>query len=152
MAWVNHIGRAGPILNYDRKAWGVHFWMVSTKTLFVRFTKRGRQQSTPAVVAKMSPRRWHLVAATYNGLSGVARLFVDRRFVAAKSIGRIRLATNYPARMGARIGDRRYFRGRIACFQLFDRALTARQILSRRRACLRRGKLIAVHSMSLSVA
>ena len=98
------------------------------------------------------PRRWQFVGATYNGRTGRAKLFVNRRFTGSKFIGRIRLATNYPARMGARIGDRRYFRGRISCMQVYDTALTTRQILRRKRRCFRKGMGMQTNISMLKLA
>lgn len=141
LAWIYHEGHAGPIFNYMPNGWGVHFWMVSPRTLFVRFTRRRGRHFTHALASRrVVPRRWQFVGATYNGRTGVAKLFVNGRFTARKYIGKIRLATNYPVRMGARIGDRRYFRGRISCMQVYNGALTRSQINSKRRKCFRRGK------------
>lgn len=141
LAWIYHQGRAGPIFNYMPNGWGVHFWMVSPRTLFVRFTRRGRRSSTHALISRtVTPWRWQFVGATYDGRSGVAKLFVNGRFTVTRYIGRIRLATNYPVRMGARIGDRRYFKGRISCMQVYNGALTRSQINSKKRKCFRRSK------------
>lgn len=141
MAWIYHEGRAGPIFNYMPNGWGVHFWMISPRMLFVRFTRRRGRRFTKAVLSRrVRPHRWQLVAATYNHKSGQAKLFVQNRFVTRKDIGRIRLATNYPARMGARIGDKRYFRGRISCMQVYPMALTAKQINARKKRCFRKGE------------
>ena len=141
LAWILHQGRAGPIFNYMPNGWGVHFWMISPRTLFVRFTRRRGRRFTPAVISRsVRPGRWQFVGATYNGRTGQAKLFVNGRFTARKYIGRIRLATNYPVRMGARIGDGRYFRGRISCMQVYKGALSSRQIISKKRRCFRRGK------------
>lgn len=140
LAWIYHEGSAGPIFNYMPNGWGVHFWMISPRTLFARFTRRRGRRFTKAVVSrKVTPRRWQFVGATYDGRTGRAKLFVNGRFTTRRNVGRIRLATNYPVRMGARIGDRRYFRGRISCMQVYDRALTARRILRRKRRCFRKG-------------
>lgn len=150
VAWIYHEGRAGPIFNYMPNGWGVHFWMVSPRTLFVRFTRRrGRRFTSGVTSRKVLPRRWQYVGATYNYNRGTAKLFINRRFIASRRIGRIRLATNYPVRMGARVGDRRYFRGRISCMQVYDRALTAAQILRRKKRCFTRGN---IHRIFLSVA
>ena len=141
MAWIYHEGRAGPIFNYMPNGWGVHFWMISPRTLFVRFTRRRGRSFTKAVISRrVGPRRWQLVAATYNHRSGRAKLFVQNRFVARKYIGRIRLATNYPVRVGARIGDRRYYRGRISCMQVYPLSLKAKQINERKKRCFRKGQ------------
>ena len=140
LAWIYHEGRAGPIFNYKPNGWGVHFWMISPSTLFVRFTRRKQLRFTKHLVSRrVRPRQWQYVGATYNQNTGVARLFVNKRFVARRKIGRIRLATNYPARMGSRVGDRRYFRGRISCMQVYDQALSARQIILGKKRCFRRG-------------
>ena len=142
MAWIYHEGRAGPIFNYMPNGWGCHFWMISPRRLFVRFAKRRGRRFTAAVTSRrVLPRRWQYVAATYDYGRGIAKLFVNRRFVASRRIGRIRLATNYPVRMGARAGDRRYFRGRISCMQVYAQALTTSQILRRKKRCFTRGKM-----------
>ena len=140
LAWINHEGTAGPIFNYMVNGWGVHMWMITPSTLFARFNRRkNRGFTSPLFWKYVRPRKWQFVGATYHRKSGVARLFVNNRFVARKRIGRIRLATNFPARMGARIGDRRTFRGRISCMQVYDAALTAAQIRNRKTRCFRKG-------------
>lgn len=151
LAWIYHEGRAGPIFNYMPNGWGVHFWMTSPRTLFVRFTRRRGRRFTAAVFSRRILRRqWQYVGATYDFRKKTAKLFISRRFVARKRIGRIRLATNYPVRMGARIGDRRYFRGRISCMQVYDQALTTSQILRRKKRCFTRGNgLIQMTFLSL---
>lgn len=138
LAWIYHQGRAGPIFNYMPNGWGVHFWMISPRTLFVRFTRRRGRRFTRAVISRtVSPNRWQFVGATYSQKTGVAKLFVNSRFVVRKRIGRIRLATNYPVRMGARIGDGRYFRGRISCMQVYNGALSRFQIKTKKQRCFR---------------
>ena len=113
--------------------------MVSPNTLFVRFVRRNGRFTAPVVSRRVRPRRWQYVGATYNYRTGVALLFVGRRFVARRRIGRGTLLTNRPVRMGARRGDRRYFKGRISCMQVYNAALSRRQIMARKRRCFRRG-------------
>lgn len=139
IAWIYHEGRAGPIFNYMPNGWGVHLWMVTPNTLFVRFTRRqGRTFTAPLSSRRITPRKWQYVAATYDYLTGYAKLYLDSRVIAQKKLGRIRLATNYPVRMGVRKGDRRYFRGRISCVMVFDVALNPNQIARRKKRCFRR--------------
>ena len=58
LAWIYHTGRAGPIFNYMPNGWGVHFWMVTPKTLFARFMRRGRRRFTAAVSSRsVRPRK-----------------------------------------------------------------------------------------------
>lgn len=139
LAWVNSQAQ-GPIFHFHPKAWGVHFWMVGSSTISVRFTKRRTRDFTAALASKTVKRgRWQFIGASYDQPTGMAKLFVGGRLVAKKRIGRIRLATNYPARMGAIKNDRRYFRGKISCLQVYKVALNARQILRRRNRCFVKG-------------
>ena len=113
--------------------------MTAPRTLFVRFTRRNRRQPSPVVYNRVPYRRWTFVGAVYNIRTGRAKLFVNNRFVANKYIGRFQVATNYPVRMGAKIGDRRYFRGSISCMQVYGVALSRRAILKKKRRCFRKG-------------
>lgn len=142
LAWIKHEGKSGPIFNYNPNGWGVHLWMTGRSTLFVRFNRRGSASFTPPLSSnRVQPKRWRYVGATYDWKSGVAKLYVDSKVVASKQIGRgIALATNYPARMGARVGDGRYFKGRISCLQVYSEPLTSSQIASRKDRCFTKGK------------
>ena len=140
-AWIYPEGRAGPIFNYLPNGKGVRFSMKTPTTLFVHFTRRDGRGSTPALESRsVRPYKWQFVAATYNGKTGMAKLFVNGRFTTRKFIGRIRLATNYPVRMGARTGDRRYFKGRISCMQVYNGPLSRSQLNSKSRRCFRKSK------------
>ena len=48
--------------------------------------------------------------------------------VKSRNIGQIKLATQYPIRIGARDGDERRFAGKISCLQIYDKALDEQQI------------------------
>lgn len=48
--------------------------------------------------------------------------------VKSRNIGQIKLATQYPIRIGARDGDDRRFAGKIACLQIYNKALDEQQI------------------------
>ena len=139
LAWVLHKGRSGPIIHYKTNGWGPHLWMVGPRKLFVRFTNRRNLRGTRYLISSryFRPRRWNFVGATYNGRNGIAKLFINNRFVTSKRVGRFKLATQFAVRLGARRGDRRSFRGRIACVQIYNRALTNRQIKRRRNMCFR---------------
>lgn len=142
LAWIYHEGNAGPIVNYKRNGWGVHLWMVNPRTLFVRYTQRLGRRFTHALAYRgVKPRTWQFVGTSYNRNTGVAKLYINGKTVSRRKIRKISLATNYEIRVGARQGDRRYFRGRIACLQFYSAALTTNMIRRRMRACFRRGKL-----------
>lgn len=136
-AWVNPEGSTGPIFNYNPRGFGVHLWVIRADTIFARFVTRRRRNTAGLVSKKLRPKAWNFVCASYNYRYGVAKLFVDAVQVKHKRIGRFYLSTNYPSRMGARIGDRRYFRGRVTCMQVYDKALNAAQIRLARRLCFK---------------
>ena len=48
--------------------------------------------------------------------------------VKSRNIGQIKLATQYPIRIGARDGDQRRFAGKISCLQIYNKALDEQQI------------------------
>lgn len=142
IAWVLNQGKSGPIINYNPTGWGVHLWIIPHNRVFVRFTKRRSLRFTKPLISRsrgqFRRRGWNLIAATYNYVTGYARLFINYKKVAERKIGRIKLATNYAIRLGARIGDRRYFKGRIACLQIIAKALRPLEIIKASKACLRR--------------
>lgn len=142
LAWVNPEGLSGPIFNYNPRGWGVHFWIIRSNTLFVRFVTRRRKMTKPLISAKVRPKAWNFVAASYDQRTGVAKLYIDAVLVAKTRIGKIRLSTNYPSRMGARIGDKRNFRGRITCMQVYDVALYPSQIREARKRCFKGASLL----------
>lgn len=144
LAWIYHNGRSGPIFNYDRRGFGVHLWMVGPRVLFVRFVKRSRGRTSSVATYSTKPRyrAWNYIGATYDYNTGVATLWLDSKPVARQSIGRFELATNYPIRMGARIGDKRAFRGRISCLQVYSIALNAKQIRGARKRCFKKCKFL----------
>ena len=140
LAFINPDGNPGPIFNYNPKGFGVHLWMVRKRVLFARFVKRSNQFTKPLAAGGIRTGTWSFVAATYDQATGIARLFVNSRLVAKRTIGRITLATNFPARMGARIGDNRFYRGKITCLQIYSVALKADQIRAARRLCFKPGQ------------
>lgn len=135
LIWVYHEGVSGPIFNYNPRGFGVHLWMTGRRQLFARFVRRSRRFTRPVVSGRMKYKAWNYVGATYDRRTGIATLYINSIPVAYRRIGRIQLSTNYPVRLGARIGDRRYFRGRLFCAQVFSRALNKKQIFQAKRRC-----------------
>ena len=68
---------------------------------------------------------WAHVAATYDHITGVNSLYVNGHLSKTKYIGKTdRISTNDgQVRMGVKIGDSRYFNGKIAQMKVFDVAL-----------------------------
>ena len=136
-AWIKPQGNAGPIINYNvGPAWETHLWLKNPRTLLARFVKIGGV-FTPAVTkTALRQNAWSFVGATYDG--NFARLWVNGKNLATRKIPRIRLSTFGPIRIGAKIGDSRYFKGAVACVQLYRVALHKKQIKRAMKGCMRR--------------
>ena len=135
LAWILPLG-AGPIFNYMVDGWGVNFWMAKPRKLFARFVDRENNRLIPAVKSThVKPAKWNFVGATYNQQTGQSSLWINGKLEDMQYLGNISLATNYSVRMGARVGDKRYFRGRISCMQVYDVALNWREISAAKLKC-----------------
>ena len=132
---------SGPLLHFNPKGWGVHVWIISQFRLFARFVPRSGKSVT-AVYKRIKPRQWNYIAASYDRRTGLATLWLDSLPIIQRKIGRFRLglATNYPIVIGSKPGDRRKFRGRIACVQMYNYAMSAAQIRSKKKQCFRTGR------------
>lgn len=137
LVWV-YPERGGPIFYYKPRGSGVSLWVIRQRTLYVRFVRRSGKGAFVLRTRGLRPRKWNYVGASYDSNSGLATLWRESTPIAQRNIGRgLRLATNYPAIMGSRPGSRTYFRGRIACMQVFDEAVNGPQMRKRRNVCFR---------------
>ena len=130
LCWLFPGGRDGPLFNYRTSgSWGVHLWVASSQ-LFVRFTKRNYGFTNALLNTQLRPEDgWKFVGASYDQASGDAKLWVDGVVVQTLYIGaNLQLATQDSVRMGVKIGDVRYFKGRIAQMQVYSDVLTQEQI------------------------
>ena len=130
LCWLFPGGQDGPIFNYRTSgSWGVHLWVVAGQ-LFVRFTKRDYSFTNALIHTALKPEDgWKFVGASYDHTSGDAKLWVDGNEVHKLNIGaNLVLATQDSVRMGVKIGDGRYFKGRIAQMEVYNAALTEEQI------------------------
>ena len=130
LCWVYHNGQDGPLFNYKTGGpWGVHLWVVGGK-LFVRFTKRDYSFTT-ALQHTALAGGWKFVGASYDRGTGNTKLWVNGAVVQTLNIGAgLNLATQDSIRMGAKIGDGRYFKGRIAQMQVYDKALNQEEMFA----------------------
>ena len=130
LCWLFPGDKDGPIFNYRNSgSWGVHLW-VEGGQLFVRFTKRDYSftQSLNHTTLKAEDG-WKFVGASYDQANGDAKLWVDGLVVQTVNIGaNLHLATQDSVRMGVKIGDDRYFKGRIAQMQVYNVTLTQEQV------------------------
>lgn len=140
LIWVYHDGNRGPIVNYNPNGFGVHLWVTGRRQLFVRFMHRNGRRTPPLRSNRFKYRAWNYVGATYDERSGVAALWVNSHPVARRRLGRVRLSTNYPIRLGAIRRSRSYFRGKLFCLQLYSVPLTKKQIFEAKKKCFLPGK------------
>lgn len=131
---------SGPILHFNPKGWGLHLWIINRFRLFARFVPRSGK-SVKALYKRIKPRQWNYIAATYDRRTGLASLWLDSLPIIQRRLGRFRsgLATNYPIVIGSKPGDRRKFRGKIACVQMYNYAMNGQQIRSKKKQCFRQG-------------
>lgn len=132
--------KPGPIFNYNTDGSGVEIWQKRPNILFVRYVTK-KKKTKPLVSVKLVRKVWNWIGTTYNHVTGEAKLYINSKPVSRRRIGaRLRLATTQPVRTGAilgRKGNKRYFRGRVTCFQVYSKVLTVLQIRAARKLCLK---------------
>lgn len=131
LAWVFVKSRDGPIFNYNPLGWGVSLWVNSKFHLAAKFVEQDEECNTCFVSALPLKRNaWSYVGMSYDHTSGIAKLWVDGKVSRQRDIGaNIELSTSRNARMGARaVNDGSYFNGRISRMQVYDMALSQREI------------------------
>ena len=134
LCWLQYNGDGnGPIFNYNTRGdnRGVHLFVYEGK-LYVRFSKRDYSATETETLIDTTPvaRGWKFVGASYDHVSGEAKLWVDGVVVRTKNIGtRLELATQDSIRMGVVSGtNKEYFKGRITQMQVYNESLTQEQI------------------------
>ena len=131
LAWVYIESGNGPIFNYNPLGWGVSLWVNSKRHLAAKFVEQDDQCETCIDSAHpLKTKAWNYVGMSYDQTGGIARLWVNKRVSSQRGIGtNIKLSTSNNARMGARaVNDGNYFNGRISRMQVYDKALSQREI------------------------
>ena len=109
-----------------------HYWMVSTfSNGSIRFRLKAGGSTTTLVSDSgvTSPGNWHYVAATYN--QSLMRVYVDGSAVGSISkSGDVDGNSGVPAALGNQPQGDRPFDGRIDEVRIYNRALTAQEILA----------------------
>ena len=137
LAWVFLENTDGPIFNYGVDYYGVYFW-VAEGHLFCQF---GRSGSYIRMLHGGSLNRdtWNFVGASYDFVTGFARIWIEGKVYEELDINRHELNTTGAVRMGAVTGDGRFLKGRIFCLQVYNKALTEREVHAARGLCFERG-------------
>ncbi len=141
LCWLYAENTAGPIFQYRPSIeWGVHMWIVAPGELWAQYTNRDYSPTSALLTSQsLALNQWHYVGTSYDHTTGVASIWLNGKRVLQQDIGSgMTLATQDDVRMGVKADDNRYLLGRIAAMQVFDAALTAKQISTVKKAGLGR--------------
>ena len=129
MCWVRPGSQDGPLFSYGKDGGGVQILIAWSKFSLILSDLPASGLSS----AKVLPAEvWVHVAATYNYHTGNSSLFINGHLNVSNRL-RIRnaIATNADKiRMGFRVNDNRYFKGKIAEMKVYHVALNEAQIQS----------------------
>ena len=135
LCWVylETSNETGPLFGYKNTnvSWGVRLGIYSGK-LAARYTDSGDVNTNYAfeldTVPSLELNRWHYVGSSYDYHTGNATLWLNGTAVQELHFKtNMSLATQNVVRMGA-INESMHFKGRITAMQVYDVALTAKQI------------------------
>ncbi|XP_068708485.1 uncharacterized protein [Montipora foliosa] len=130
LCWLNY-KKDGPVFNYaaSAKKYGVLLYVIHEK-IFARFRKSNYKETKGLISSTPTPRdTWTFVGASYNHLSGDTKLFADGHQIASENIGTgFELGTQDNARLGVRLGDGKFFRGKISQLKVYNVALSPEQM------------------------
>ncbi|XP_068708476.1 sushi, von Willebrand factor type A, EGF and pentraxin domain-containing protein 1-like [Montipora foliosa] len=131
LCWLNYKGEDGPVFNYASKdhKMGVVLRVKNGK-IAVHFRKRDYGGTKVLQSSIPTPKdTWTFVGASYNHSSGEAKFLVDGEEVESKNIGTgFELGTQDNARLGVRLGDEKFFRGKISQLKVYNVALSPEQM------------------------
>ena len=139
LIWAFPKNRIGPIVQFGNQGFAVRLWMMRRNMVFAEFVTRQSRKKKPylASIDGVQPWKWNHFGMSYDKASGTATLYVNSKPVVRKQIGSFDLSTNHDVYLGARPGDKQYFRGRVSCLQFFDRALSSHQVKQMEKKCFR---------------
>ena len=130
----------GPIVHYSLSGWGTHLWTATPSQLYWSVKSRAGHLEKPISTFQLKTSQWNYIGATYDYSSGMSALWIGGRKVQEKRLEKYEITTNKPIRMGAVDVDSRYLKGRISCFQIYDRALAEDEMIAVKSKCSNTGK------------
>ena len=137
-AWVFLDNSSGIIYKYEKSNYFGCLMKVIPTNLAIQVRYMNRRGSASSVLYKsnvLKANAWNFVGTTYDFNTGLATVFVNSSTVEQSKIKRMELATHYNLRVGAAKIHNAYFRGRIACLQVYDQALSEDQIMKIKTRC-----------------
>lgn len=142
LCWVFPENANGPIFHYGINYFGVHLWVVADK-LLARIVSTAAVHPPVLTSDTLERKKWHFVGTSYDYKSGVQKLWVDGKVYDVHNIRSFEIDTRSAVRMGVKTGDRRVFKGRLSCMQVYNTALTEMEVHAARGMCNHRGRLMS---------
>ena len=140
VAWIYPEISNGPLFNYKVKDKGVYIWLESPNKLVAKFEMRGSFQPYAIQSDKIRLKAWNYIAASYDYSARTAQLWVDGREVSLLNLGQFEISTQDDVRMGALEGDPHFYKGAIACVQIYNKSLSEQEINAVKDRCPLKGK------------
>lgn len=135
LAFIYPTESSGPVISYDRNGYGVQLWQEGMYggmgVLSAWFVRRDLAFAIYLKKAVLIINAWNFIGASYDHVTGMARLWHNGNEVEAAFIGtNFELATQFCIRIGAWANPWQecYFRGRISHFHIYAEALTVSNI------------------------
>ena len=143
---------AGPLVHYNPNGWGVHLWIVRPCSVYVGFVARSGK-SLISMKKEIPKGQWSHLALTYNDKNHLATLWLNSIPIDQRRVGRSPsgLATNFPIVVGGTPRDKRKFRGKISCLQIYNFPLNKAEIYSKMTRCFSRGENLSFTSNNVLV-
>ena len=107
--------------------------------MFCAFVTRSGIYLSPLHSGKLNQGAWNFVGASYDYHSGVEKLWIEGRVYEEQNISTVELDTSGSVRMGVLTGDNRFLKGRISCMQVYNKALTEKEVHAVRGLCFHKG-------------
>ena len=152
LAWVFPENFDGPIFHYGGDYFGVHLWVLAGY-LFCEFATRSGIYLSPLHSGKLNRNAWNFVGASYDYDSGVERIWIEGKVYEEQNVSTYELNTTGAVRMGVLTGDNGFLKGRISCIQVYNKALTEREVHAVRGLCFQKGlfEAVSIHNKQTSL-
>lgn len=141
VAWIRPEDSTGPLFSYRvNNKDGVRVWLERPNVLAALFETRNLNLPYSITSNKIRLESWNYVAASYENSTGTMKLWIAGREVSSFNVGQNELATQGDVRIGAVSGGSNFYKGRIACVQIYNKSLSEQELKAVRDRCLVEGE------------
>ena len=136
VAFIKPESSTGPLFSYRmNNKEGVRVWLENPSKLNALFEIRDNILPFSIDSDKIRLKLWNYVAASYDNSAGTTKLWIDGREVASLNVGKFEIATQGDVRIGAVAGGLQFYKGEIACVQIYNKSLSEQEINAVRDRC-----------------